>query len=185
MSEISPLIFKPSLNHRIFAVLLCIGSWMVGILGLITLVDHMPKLIFTIRQSKLLGEPIWWTWISIIALVIGCLLCILMLSMSILGSFLIENTTIIVDKIGIKVSYKFLPRKIANYFGAGYIPWNKATRLEKRGVFFVLYGEKMFITGINSSSFCCSSSSIKFIMVHELERLILTILEHSHNITFL
>jgi hypothetical protein len=185
MVATSPLIFKPSLFHRIFAVLLCVGSWIVGIRGLAILVKYTPKLMINMQIAKSVGESTFLPWIYIVALVVSFLIGILLLAVSILGYILIEGTNIIVDKIGITVTYELLPRRLATYFGAGYLPWNKVVRLEKHGIFFVLYSDRSNINDNGTISGYDLKPSVKFIIVNELERLVLTVFEYSRNITSL
>ena len=184
MIAASPLVFKPSSYHRIFSVLLCLGSWMAGIRGLVMLVNYMPRLAACVHQARLLGESTYpiWAWVTV--LIFFCLAGGLILVASIIGLMLIESTSITVDEIGITVAYSLLPKKMAIYFGAGHIPWNKVVRLEKQGIFFILYSGQVNISGPNSFSLCRSESVVKFIVVHELERLVLTVLRCSPNITF-
>ena len=177
MSENYPLIFRPSHYHRVFAVLLFIGSWMVGIRGLAVLIDRAPKLMSCIRLARLAGEPAYFAWACIVGLLAGCLIYGFLMTASVLGLTLIEGTVVTVDTVGISVCYELLPRRLATYFGAGYLPWNKVIRLEKHGVFFILHGEQSIVGGISFKP------SVKFIVVQELERLVLIILEYGRNIT--
>ena len=185
MTAVSPLIFRPSFFHRIFAILLFVGSWTTGIRGLAILIEYMPKLMSNIQRAKLVGEPRYLFWTCVFMLVVGCLVSGLLLVTSIFAFILIEGTNITVDKIGITVTYELLPRKLATYFGAGHIPWDKIVHLEKKyGIFFVLHSEQPNGNGNNTFSPYLFSPSVKFIIVHELERLIFTILKCSQNITF-
>ena len=149
------------------------------------LIEYVPKLMVNIQRARLAGESTCMFWVCIVVLTVGCLLGGFLLVTSILGLILIESTNITVDKIGITISYELLSRRLATYFGAGYIPWNKVVRLEKHGVFFVLYSEQPNVNDGSVFSPYHSGSSVKFIVVQELERLVLTIIEYSRNITFL
>jgi hypothetical protein len=181
----SRLIFRPSIFHRISAALLCMGSWMVGVRGLFMMVEYMPKVLVNIQIVKMAGEPTCLFWAYIVFLAVSCLVGGLLLATSILGFILIEGTNIVVDKIGITVAYTLLPKRLAVCFGAGYIPWNQVVRLEKRGVFFVLHSGQSSINGSGVDSSNKFGFSVKFIIVYELERLVLTIMQYSRNMTFL
>jgi len=185
MTTDAPLIFRPSPFHRLFAILLCIGSWMTGIRGLAVIIECVPKFMVNVQRARLAGESTFILWVCIVVFAVGCLLSGVFWVASILVLMIIEGTNITVDKIGINVEYELFPSRMATYFGAGYMPWNRVVRIEKHGVFFVLYGEQL---SANSGSVDLTykfRSSVKFIIVQELDRLVLTIIKCSDNITFL
>jgi len=184
MSATSPLVFRPSLAHRALAALLCAGSWVVGIRGLILLVDNLPRLLANLRQAAAAGEPTLPLWLGIGIAVALCLVGGLLLLFSSLGLVLIEGTHILVDEIGITVDHAGLPRALAVRLGAGHLPWKQVLGLEKGKIFFLLRGG--LPPGEPSTTLSChyAKSTLKFLMVDELERLILIILERSVNLTF-
>ena len=184
MSTTSPLVFRPSLAHRTLAALLCAGSWVVGIRGLVLLVNHLPKLMTNLRLATAAGEPTGLIWTGIVVSVLLCLVGGILLLFATLGLVLIEGTHITVDEIGITVEHAGLPRAVAVRLGSGHLPWKHVTRLEKGEIFFILKGG--LPTGESSTSITAhyAKSTLKFLLVDELERLILIILERSSNLTF-
>jgi hypothetical protein len=184
MSATSPLVFRPSLAHRTLAALLCAGSWVVGIRGLVLLVNSLPRLMTTLRQTAAAGEPTFLLWLGIGLSVALCLVGGLLLLFSTLGLVLIEGTHILVDESGITVDHAGLPRSLASRLGAGHLPWKQVIGLEKGKVFFLLRGG--LPPGEPSTTLSChyAKSTLKFLLVDELERLILIILERSSNLTF-
>ena len=90
MSATSPLIFRPSIAQRTLSVLLCAGSWLVGVRGLFLLVNNLPRLMAAQRQAAAAGEPILLIWVWIVASVTLCVVAGLLLLFSALGLILIE-----------------------------------------------------------------------------------------------
>jgi hypothetical protein len=184
MSAASPLVFRPSLAQRTLSGLLFAGSWLVGIRTLQLLLANLPRITASLRQSMALGEPTahLWFW-----LVLSALLCVaggLLLLFSALGLILIEGTQVVVDEIGITVEHAGLPRPLARRLGAGHLPWKHVLALDKGRVFFILRGGPPPGEPANSIVALSSRSTLKFLLVDQLERLILIVLERSPNLTF-
>jgi hypothetical protein len=184
MSATSPLVFRPGLAQRALAALLCAGSWVVGIRGLALLLNHLPRLMANLRLAEAAGEPTLMLWVAIGVSAGLCLVGGLLLLFSTLGLGLIEGTHILVDEIGITVEHAGLPRILAARLGAGHLPWKYVTRLEKGKVFFILKGGLPPSEPASTVSSLYARSTLKFLLVDELERLIHLILERSVNLTF-
>ena len=103
---------------------------------------------------------------------------------STLGLVHIAGTHILVDEIGITVEHAGLPRPVAARLGAGHLPWKHVIRLEKGKIFFILRGGPPAGEANAADALLSSKSTLKFLLVDELERLILIILERSPNLTF-
>jgi hypothetical protein len=184
MSASSPLIFRPSLTHRALSALLCAGSWVVGVRGLILLVNNLPRLMASLHQNAAAGESTFLIWVWIGISVTLCLVGGILMLFSTLGLVLIEGTHILVDEIGITVEHAGLPRPLAARLGAGHLPWKRVVRLEKGRVFFILRGGPPPGKTAPPNAIPGAKSTLKFLLVDELERLILIILERSPNLTF-
>jgi hypothetical protein len=184
MSATSPLVFRPSLAQRTLSVLLCVGSWLVGVRGLYLLINNLPRLLAAQRQASLAGEPTLHLWIWIVASVTLCLAAGVLLLFSALGLILIEGSQIVVDEAGITVEHAGLPRPLAIRLGAGHLPWKHVLGLEKGKVFFILRGGLPKDEPSNLLSERYAKATLKFLLVDQLERLILLILERSPNLTF-
>lgn len=183
MTTTSLLIFRPNLTHRIIAAILCIGSCMAGVRGLIFLLKYLPKLIFELNQTKTANESTLFLWSLIVILVLFCFISGFLLVFCILGLILIESTNVIVDKTGITVEYLALPNRLAIYFGAGHLLWKHVLKLEKNIIFFTLHGKEHNMSCSKYDNHKqCKVIKLKFIIVDELDRLILTILERSPNL---
>ena len=183
MTITSLLIFRPNLTHRIIAAILCVGSCMAGARGLIFLLKCLPKLIFELNQTKAANEPTLFLWSLIVVLMLFCFIGGFLLVFCILGLILIESTNVIVDEVGITVEYLALPHHLAIYFGAGHLSWKHALKLEKNSIFFTLHGkEHNMACNKYGNHKQYKAIKLKFIIVDELDRLILTILERSPNL---
>jgi hypothetical protein len=184
MTATSPLIFRPSVAQRTLSALLCAGSWLVGVRGLYLLINNLPRLMAAERLASVAGEPTFFIWVCIVASVAVCLLAGILLLFSALGLILIEGTQIMVDESGITVEHAGLPRPLAQRLGAGHLPWKHVLGLEKGKIFFILKGGLPKGEPSNLLSERYARSTLKFLLVDQLERLILIILERSSNLTF-
>ena len=184
MSVASPLVFRPSAAQRTLAALLFAGSWLVGIRALLLLFNNLPHLTASLRQATALGEATGTLWFWLVASVLVCLTGGILLICSLLGLILIEGTQVLVDEIGITVEHAGLPRPLARRLGAGHLAWKHLLRLDKGRIFFILRGG--LPPGENRDSLLAlrSQSTLRFMLVDELERLIIIILERSPNLTF-
>lgn len=177
MSADSPLIFRPSPTQRALAALLCAGSWLVGGRTLVLLLGNLPRLIATIRMASLTGDSIIRPWIGLVAAVGACAAGGALLLLSALGLLLIESSHVLVDELGISVDYVVLSGSMARRFGAGRLAWKQVGGLAKGRLFFIVRGG-----GEAAEKGPESPSALRFLVVDELERLVLLILERSPNI---
>lgn len=184
MSTTSPLVFRPSLAQRALAVLLCAGSWLVGIRAMGMLVNAVQGLATILHQALALGEPTTRLWL-VLALSLGlCLVGGLLLLFSTLGLLLVEGTQVVVDEMGVTVEHGGLPRPLARRLGAGHLPWKYVARMEKGRIFFLLKGGLPPQEPPSDLSRANAKTTLKLLMVDELERLVLIIIEKSPNLTF-
>jgi type III secretory pathway component EscS len=184
MSATSPLVFRPSLAQRALAVLLCAGSWLVGVRAMGILVNAVQGLATILHQSLALGEPTSRLWLILVVSLALCFLAGLLLLCATLGLFLIEGTQVVVDEMGVTVDHAGLPRPLARRLGAGHLPWKYVSRMEKGRIFFLLKGGAPPQEPVSELAASLGHTTLKFLMVDELERLVLVIMEKSPNLTF-
>ncbi|BDU78421.1 hypothetical protein [Mesoterricola sediminis] len=183
MSAATPLVFRPSLAQRALAVLLCAGSWLVGIRAVGMLVNAVNGLATILHQALALGEPTTRLWLVLILSLALCLLAGVLLLLATLGLVLIEGSSVMVDELGITVEHAGLPRALARRLGAGHLPWKYVRSLEKGRVFFILRGGAPPSETTSDVAGTWARTNLRFLMVDELERLVLIILEKSPNIS--
>jgi hypothetical protein len=184
MSVATPLVFRPSAAQRTLSALLFAGSWLVGIRALVLLVNNLPRLTAALRQALAMGEPTAGLWLWLILSVLLCLTGGLLLAFSLLGLILIEGTHVLVDELGITVEHAGLPKPLARRLGAGHLPWKHLLQLDKGKIFFILRGGLPPGEATTSIAALNARTTLKFVLVDQLERLILIILERSPNLTF-
>ena len=184
MSTATPLVFRPSMAQRGLAVLLCAGSWLVGIRAMGMLVNAVQGLATILHQALALGEPTTRLWLVLVLSLGLCLVGGLLLLCSTLGLILIEGTHVLVDEMGVTVEHQGLPRPLARRLGAGHLPWKYVSRMEKGRIFFLLRGGLPPQEPPSDLAAANATTTLKFLMVDELERLILLVLEKSPNLTF-
>jgi hypothetical protein len=184
MSATSPLVFRPSLAQRALAVLLCAGSWLVGIRAMGMLVNAVQGLATILHQALAGGEPTTRLWLVLVISILLCLVGGLLLLFSTLGLLLVEGTQVVVDELGITVDHAGLPRPLARRLGAGHLPWKYVAGMEKGRIFFLLKGGLPPQEQPSDASRASAGTTLKLLMVDELERLVLIILEKSPNLTF-
>jgi hypothetical protein len=184
MTATSPLVFRPSLAQRALAALLCAGSWVVGLRGLVLLLGSLPRHLASLRLAAAAGESTVMIWVWLAVGVVLCLAAGILLALSLVGLILIEGTQVLVDEAGINVEHAGLPRILAVRLGAGHLPWKQVYRLENGKVFFILRGGLPEGEPSSLLSRHYAQSTLKFLVVDELERLILIVLERSSNLTF-
>jgi hypothetical protein len=95
---------------------------------------------------------------------------------TLLGVLMVEGSQVMIDELGLSVEHNALPAPLARKFGAGRLLWKRISRLERSGPFFVLRG------GGEPGRQSPKDPTLRFLMVDELERLVLTILERSPNL---
>lgn len=176
--------FRPSLAQRALAVLLCAGSWLVGVRAMAALVNAAQGLATLLHQALALGEPTTRLWLVLGLSLFLCFLGGLLLLAATLGLLLIEGTQVMVDELGVTVEHGGLPRPLARRLGAGHLPWKYVASMAKGKVFFVLRGGLPPLEAPSDLAATNARTVLKFLMVDELERLVLIILEKSPNLSF-
>lgn len=182
MSTATPLVFRPSAAQRMLVGLLFAGSWIVGIRILVLLIQNLPHMRGALRLAQVSSEPTFWLWISLGAAVAACLLGGLLLALSLGALLLVEGTQVLVDEMGLAVEYLAIPRSIARHIGAGRVTWKEVRSLEKHRFFFVLRSGEPEQEDRDALRARIRPPVLRFLMVDELERLILTIIERSPNL---
>jgi len=178
MSTSTPLVFRPSLAQRTVSALLCAGSWIVGIRTLALLLENLPRLHWSLRQAQMAGDPTTWLWVVLVAAITACLAGGVLLLLALLVLVLVEGSQVLVDELGIAVDLGGLPGFLARRLGAGRLVWKDVAAFEKGNFFFVLRGSS------ESSALAAKPTMLRFLLVDELERLVLLILERSPNLRF-
>ena len=177
MSVGSPLVFRPSFAQRAMVALLCVGSWMVGVRALAQILQHLPALRMGLEAARATGEPTWSFYVAMAASVAALLAGGVLLVGTLLGLLMVEGSHVLVDDLGLSVEHNALPPFMARRLGAGRLLWKRISRLERRGFCFVLEG------GADPAQVLePKDPKLRFLMVEELERLILVILERSPNL---
>jgi hypothetical protein len=100
----------------------------------------------------------------------------LLLLGTLLGVLMVEGSQVLVDELGLAVEHNALPAPLARKFGAGRLLWKQISRIERSGPFFLLRG------GGDPGSQDRKDPNLRILLVDELERLILTVLERSPNL---
>ncbi len=180
MGTATQLVFRPSAHQRILAALLCVGSWLVGIRALALLFEQLPRWLTLIRFAQSAGEPTSLMWISLGGAVLACVLGGIILALVLLSFVLIEGCQVLVDDLGMTVEYTTLPSPLAKWAGAGRLGWKQILHLDKRAWSFVVRGNPDLQDGTHP--ILHPTLSLRFMLVHELERLVLLILERSPNL---
>jgi hypothetical protein len=176
MSAGSPLVFRPSFAQRAMAMLLFAGSWLVGVRALAQIMERLPVLRASMKVAEAAGEPTWSFWIAVIAAFGAMVAGGLLLLGTLFGVLMIEGSQVLVDELGLSVEHNALPAPLARKFGAGRLLWKRISRVERAGPFFLLRG------GGEPGYTGPRDPNLRILLVDELERLILTILERSPNL---
>jgi len=182
MTVLTPLIFRPSIAQRAAALLLFAGSWLVGVRGLMHLIQNMPRLLAMIRLAEVSDEPTWRLWTALVSSVAACGAGGVLLMLSLLFLLLIEGTQVLVDEVGLSVELGSLPGILGRRLGAGRLSWKQVASLEKGRFFFILRngGEQDPEKNLEPAP----KVTLRFLVVDHLDRLVLTILERSPNLRF-
>lgn len=179
MSSTTPLVFRPSPGQRGMAALLFVGSWLVGVRGLAALVHEIPRLRWALRAAEASGEPAGSLWLQVVIIVGVCIAAGAVLVATLLALLLLEGSQVLVDELGLAVVHNSLPAPLATRLGAGRLAWKRITAMERQGPFFVVRGG-----GDSNPGSMVDDPSLRFLLVEDLERLVLLILERSPNVRF-
>lgn len=179
MPSATPLVFRPSPAQRSMAGLLFIGSWLVGVRAVAALVHQIPKLRWVLRASAAAGEPTTLYWILLVLTLAACAAAGVALLASLVGLLMVEGSQVLVDDLGIAVEHGAMPRPLAHRLGAGRLSWKQVSAVTRKGPWFVLKGG-----GDLHSKSTLVDPDLRFLMVEDLERLILLILERSPHVRF-
>jgi len=184
MSTATPLVFRPSVSQRSLTGLLFAGSWIVGIRLTMLFIQNLPRTLAALKLAQAAHESTLLLWVSLAVAVSACVLGGILLVLSLTAMLLMEGTQVLVDEMGISVECLSVPRRLARWLGAGRLSWKEINTLEKHRLFFVLRGTEG--DGASRPSINASDKPVvlRFLLVDELERLILTILERSPNLRF-
>ncbi len=158
------------------AMLLFAGSWMVGVRALAQIMERLPILRTSLKVAQSAGEPTWSFWVAVTAAVGAVVAGSLLLVGTLLGVLMVEGSQVLVDELGLSVEHNALPAPLARKFGAGRLLWKQVSRIERSGPFFLLRG------GGDPGSSDRKDPNLRILLVDELERLILTVLERSPNL---
>jgi hypothetical protein len=158
------------------AMLLFAGSWLVGVRALAQILERLPVLRASLKVAEAAGEPTWSFWIAVTAAFGAVVAGSLLLVGTLVGVLMVEGSQVLVDELGLSVEHNALPAPLARKLGAGRLLWKRVARLERSGPFFVLKG------GGEPGHGGPKDPQLRILLVDELERLILTILERSPNL---
>lgn len=158
------------------AMLLFAGSWLVGVRALAQIMERLPVLRASLKVAEAAGEPTWSFWIAVTAAFGAVVAGSVLLLGTLLGVLMVEGSQVLVDDLGLAVEHNALPAPLARKLGAGRLLWKQVSRIERSGPFFVLKG------GGEPGRRDRKDPTLRFLLVDELERLILTILERSPNL---
>lgn len=176
MSAGSPLVFRPSFAQRAMAMLLFAGSWLVGVRALAQILERLPVLRASLRVAETAGDPTWSYWVAVTAAFGAVVAGSFLLLGTLVGVLMVEGSQILVDELGLSVEHSALPAPLARRFGGGRLLWKQISRIERSGPFFVIRGGGEPIVSLRKDP------NLRFLLVDELERLVLTILERSPNL---
>ena len=178
MSTATPLVFRPSVAQRSLTGLLFAGSWIVGIRLMMMFVQNLPRMQAALKLARASEESTFLLWVGLAVSVTACVLGGLLLVLSLIAMLLMEGTQVVVDELGISVECLSVPRRLARRLGAGRLSWKEVHTLEKHRLYFVLRGTR------EAAAVVDKPPVLRFLLVDELERLILMILERSPNLSF-
>jgi hypothetical protein len=138
----------------------------------------------TLKLAQASSEPTGLLWMGLVAALAACVLGGILLVLSLVAMLLVEGTQVLTDEMGIAVECLTVPRRLARWIGAGRLSWKEVRSIEKHRLFFVLRsgGEKP--SAEPSIPEANRTAALRFLMVEELERLILLIIERSPNLHF-
>lgn len=154
----------------------------MGVRILVLLIQGLPRMHAALKLAQVSSEPTLWLWIILTTAIAACLLGSILLVLSLTALLLVEGTQVLVDEMGIAVEYLAVPRPIARWIGAGRFTWKEVRSLEKHRLFFVLRSGDSEAPRHASLRVSIRPPALRFLLVDELERLILLIIERSPNL---
>ena len=179
MTELgTPLVFRASFTQRAMAFFIFVGSWLAGLRAITDLVRRLPDLHFALQASRAVGEPTALLWTLFILSLCAAAVAGLLLLVSLLFLLLVESTMVTLDPAGLAVEIGALPAPLARRFGAGRLLWKRVSSIERKGFFFVLKGN----AGGPPEPGELLDRDLRFLLVDQLERLVLMVMEQSPNI---
>lgn len=178
MSITTPLAFRPSLLQRTTAMLLFVGSWMMGLRMGSELIRQVPRLWTQIHQAQAAGEPVFGLWLLFSAAILVGLVGIAGLLVSLALVLLLEGTHVLADELGLTVQINSLPPTLARRAGAGRLSWKHVGLLHRSGPFFVVEPAP----DAHPDSGHLLEPTLRFLMVDELETLVTLIVDRSPNV---
>jgi len=158
------------------AMLLFAGSWLVGVRALAQIMERLPVLRASLKVAEMAGEPTWSFWVAVTAAFGAVVLGSFLLLGTLVGVLMVEGSQVLVDDLGLSVEHSALPAPLARRFGAGRLLWKQVSLIERSGPFFVLRGDGEPNLSLRKDPV------LRFLLVDELERLVLIILERSPNL---
>jgi hypothetical protein len=176
MSAGSPLVFRPSFAQRAMAMLLFAGSWLVGVRALAQIMERLPVLRASLKVAEAAGEPTWSFWVAVTAALGAVVAGSVLLLVTLFCVLMVEGSQVLVDELGLSVEHNALPAPLARKLGAGRLLWKQVSSLERSGPFFLVRG------GGDPGHAHLKDTKLRFLMVDELERLVLVILKRSPNL---
>lgn len=178
MSITTPLAFRPSFLQRTTAVLLFVGSWMVGLRVGSELIRQLPRLWVHIHQAQAAGEPVFGLWLLFSSAILVALLGLGGLLVSLLLVVMLEGTHVLADELGLTVQVHLLPPTLARWAGAGRLSWKHVGVLRRSGPFFVVDP----VSGARPDPGHLREPTLRFLLVDELETLVTLIVDRSPNV---
>ncbi|HJW09440.1 MAG TPA: hypothetical protein VJ483_07365 [Holophagaceae bacterium] len=174
----TPILFRASLAQRTMAFLIFAGSWLSGVRALSDILHRLPDIHFALKAAEASHEPTTLLWTLLVLSLLGVLLAGGLLAGSLLFLLLVEGTQIALDAVGLAVEIHTLPAPLARRLGAGRLAWKRIRHVERRLFFFTLEGGGEGAPKEGE----LEDTDLRFLVVDEMERLVLTILERSPNI---
>ena len=174
----TPLVFRASMAQRAMAILIFAGSWLAGARAIADIVHRLPGLRFALQAARAADEPTAKLWAFLILSLAGAALAGALLLFSLLFVLLVESTEITLDPVGLAVEIPALPAPLARRLGGGRLAWKRVASIERHGFFFVLKGN----AGGPPEPGELLDRDLRFLLVDQMERLVLMILEKSPNL---
>jgi hypothetical protein len=174
----TPLVFRASFTQRAMAFLIFAGSWLAGVRAITDVVKRLPGIHFALQVARAADEPTGLLWtLFLLSFGVAALAGALLL-FSLLFLLLVEGTFITLDPAGLVVEIVALPAPLARRLGAGRLAWKRVASIDRKGFFFVLKGN----AGGPPEPGELLDRDLRFLLVDQLERLVLMIMEKSPNI---